>query len=113
MLVFGQPDIRQPEIDEVLATLRSTWLGTGPRTARFERAFAEYKGVPQAVALNSCTSALMLAIRASGIGPGDEVITTSLTFCATVNAVLHAGASQPPSPASPAGFGEFERNCSA
>jgi dTDP-4-amino-4,6-dideoxygalactose transaminase len=92
MLVFGQPDIQQPEIDEVIATLKSTWLGTGPRTARFERAFAAYKGVAHTVALNSCTSALMLAIRASGIGPGDEVITTPLTFCATVNSILHAGA---------------------
>ena len=70
MLVFGQPDIQQPEIDEVIATLKSTWLGTGPRTASFERAFVAYKGVAHTVALNSCTSALMLAIRASGIGPG-------------------------------------------
>jgi dTDP-4-amino-4,6-dideoxygalactose transaminase len=60
--------------------------------ARFERAFAEYKRAPFAVALNSCTAALHLSIVAAGIGPGDEVITTPMTFCATVNAIVHAGA---------------------
>ncbi|MFQ5845621.1 MAG: DegT/DnrJ/EryC1/StrS family aminotransferase, partial [Planctomycetota bacterium] len=92
MLVFGAPDLEEPEIDEVLATLRSGWIGTGPRVARFEAAFAAYQGVDDAVALSSCTSALHLSLLASGIGAGDEVITTPLTFCATLNAVLHAGA---------------------
>ena len=91
-LVFGQPSIEQPEMDEVLDCLRTAWLGTGPRTARFERSFAEYKQVAHAVALNSCTAALHLSCVASGLGPGDEVITTPLTFCATVNAIIHAGA---------------------
>lgn len=92
MLVFGQPDIREPEIEEVVATLRSKWIGTGPRTQRFEADFARYVGAPGAVAVNSCTSALMLAMQASDLGPGDEVITTALTFCATVNAIVHTGA---------------------
>ncbi len=92
MLVFGQPDIQTDEIDEVVATLRSRWIGTGPKTAQFEREFAEYVGVESAVAVSSCTSALMLALIASGVGSGDEVITTPLTFCATTNAILHAGA---------------------
>jgi dTDP-4-amino-4,6-dideoxygalactose transaminase len=93
-IVFGAPQIQQAEIDEVTATLESGWLGTGPKVARFEKEFAEYKRVApaQAAAVNSCTAALHVSMIAAGIGPGDEVITTPLTFCATVNAILHAGA---------------------
>ena len=91
-LVFGSPAVEEPEIAEVVATLRSGWVGTGPRVAQFERQFAEYKGVQHVAAVNSCTAALHLALLASGVGPGDEVITTALTFCATVNAIIHAGA---------------------
>lgn len=91
-LVFGSPAMEQAEIDEVVACLKSRWIGTGPRTAQFERDFAAYKGVPQAVALNSCTAGLHLALVALRLEPGDEVITTPLTFCATVNSILHAGA---------------------
>lgn len=93
-LVFGAPLIGEEEIDEVVATLRSGWLGTGPKVRRFEEAFARYKGVdPGCVAaVNSCTAALHVSLIASGVGPGDEVITTPLTFCATVNAIIHAGA---------------------
>lgn len=93
-LIFGAPRIEQAEIDEVTAVLASGWLGTGPRVAAFETAFARYKGRSgtQVAAVNSCTAALHLALLASGVGPGDEVITTPLTFCATVNAILHAGA---------------------
>ena len=91
-LVFGAPTVEQAEVDEVVDSLRSGWLGTGPKVHRFERDFAAYKGVPYAAALNSCTAALHLSILAAGIGPGDEVITSPLTFCATVNAVIHAGA---------------------
>ena len=91
-MVFGAPKIEQPEIDEVVASLQSGWLGTGPKVARFEQAFSAYKGAKHAAALNSCTSALHLSILAAGIGPGDEVITTPMTFCATVNAIIHAGA---------------------
>ncbi len=92
MLVFGAPSLGEAEIQEVVDSLRSGWIGTGPKVARFEADFAKYKGTANAIALNSCTAALHLSLRAAGIGAGDEVITTPLTFCATVNAILHAGA---------------------
>lgn len=91
-LVFGQPQIEQEEIDEVVDSLRNAWLGTGPKVARFEHDFSAYKGVEHVAALNSCTAALHLSLLAAGVGPGDEVITTPMTFCATVNAIIHAGA---------------------
>jgi dTDP-4-amino-4,6-dideoxygalactose transaminase len=91
-LVFGKPTIEEPEIAEVVDSLRKGWLGTGPKVAKLEREFAAYKGVPQAVAVHSCTAALHLSLLAAGLKPGDEVITTPLTFCATVNSILHAGA---------------------
>ncbi len=90
-LVFGQPQILDDEIDEVVDTMRSAWLGTGPKVARFEEALAEYKGAPHVAGVNSCTAALHLSMVASGIKPGDEVITTPMTFCATINAIIHAG----------------------
>lgn len=90
-LVFGKPDLGPEELAEVTACIESGWLGTGPRVARFEGEFAEYKNAPHAVALGSCTAALHLSIVAGNIGPGDEVITTPLTFCATANAVINAG----------------------
>lgn len=90
-LVFGAPAIEQPEIDEVVASLRSGWLGTGPKVARFEEAFRAYKGAEFATAVNSCTAALHLSMVAADLAPGDEVITTPMTFCATVNAIMHAG----------------------
>jgi len=91
-LVFGAPRIEEDEIREVIDSLRSGWLGTGPKVARFERDFADYKGTPFAIAVSSCTAALHLSMLASGVGPGDEVITTAMTFCSTVNAIIHAGA---------------------
>lgn len=91
-LVFGKPDIRQPEIDEVVASLKSGWLGTGPKVKAFERQCADYVGTTHAVATNSCTAALHLALTALGVGPGDEVILPTLTFCATANVVVHTGA---------------------
>jgi dTDP-4-amino-4,6-dideoxygalactose transaminase len=90
-LVFGSPQIEEADILEVEKVLRSRWLGTGPKVAEFERRFAAYKGQPAAVALNSCTAALHLSVLALNLEPGDEVITTALTFCATVNAIIHAG----------------------
>src|SRR5580765_6203546 len=89
---FSPPDIGGGEIAEVIATLESGWLSTGPRVHRFEEAFAAYIGAPHAVALNSCTAGLHLSLLAAGVGPGDEVITTPLTFCATANVIIHAGA---------------------
>jgi len=93
-IVFGAPEIQRSEIDEVLDCLESGWLGTGPKVARFEQDFATYKGVSadQVAALNSCTAALHASMIAAGVGSGDEVITTAMTFCATVNAIIHAGA---------------------
>lgn len=90
-LVFGSPALAEDEIQEVLACLRSGWIGTGPRVAQFEKQFARYKGVENAVAVNSCTAGLHLALMTLDLRPGDEVITTPLTFCATVNAIIHAG----------------------
>lgn len=89
---FNRPSIGDEEINEVVATLRSGWLTTGPRTAQFEKDFASYTGARHTLAVNSCTAGLHLALAALGIGPGDEVITTPLTFCATVNVILHVGA---------------------
>jgi dTDP-4-amino-4,6-dideoxygalactose transaminase len=91
-LVFGAPLVEEDEINEVVDSLRSGWLGTGPKVARFEADFGRYKGTPHTAAVNSCTAALHLSMLAAGLGPGDEVITTALTFCATVNAIIHAGA---------------------
>jgi dTDP-4-amino-4,6-dideoxygalactose transaminase len=93
-LTFGAPDVHQEEIDEVVDSMRKGWLGTGPKVARFERDFAAWRGVDPArvAAVNSCTAALHLSFIAAGLGPGDEVITSALTFCATVNAILYTGA---------------------
>jgi len=91
-LVFGAPAIEEPEIMEVVASMKSGWLGTGPKVAAFENGIKEYVKAEYAVAVNSCTAALHLSILAAGLRPGDEVITTAMTFCATVNAIIHAGA---------------------
>jgi dTDP-4-amino-4,6-dideoxygalactose transaminase len=91
-LVFGSPRLEEPEIEEVVATLRSGWLGTGPKVAQFERDFGAYKGGEYyPVAVNSCTAALHVSMVAAGLVAGDEVIVPAMTFCATVNAVIHAG----------------------
>ena len=91
-LIFGRPLLFREEIKEVLETLRSGWWGTGPKTKEFEKKFAEYAHVKYALALSSCTAATELALDVLGIGPGDEVITTPLTFVSTANVVLHRGA---------------------
>lgn len=91
-LVFGSPLIEEAEIAEVAATLRSGWIGTGPKVHRFEEMFRAYSGARHALALNSCTAALHLSMLALGIGAGDEVIVPAMTFAATANAVIHAGA---------------------
>ena len=89
---YHKPSIGREEIDEVVKTLESGWLTSGPRTAQFEQEFREYVHAPHALAVNSCTAGLHLALAALNIGPGDEVITTPLTFCATVNVIQHVGA---------------------
>lgn len=91
-LVFGKPALEKEDIQEVVDSLNSGWLGTGPKVQKFEEDFRKYKGANFAVAVNSCTAALHLSMLAAGIGHGDEVITTAMTFCATVNAIIHSGA---------------------
>ncbi len=90
-LVFGSPRIEQAEIDEVVASMETGWLGTGPKVAQFEKDFSGYLGEGHAAACNSCTAALHLSLVALGLKPDDEVITTPLTFCASINAIIHAG----------------------
>jgi len=90
-LVYGAPEIDDDEIAEVVDCLQTGWLSTGPKVTRFEKDFAAYKGTDQAAAVSSCTAALHLSLLAAGLEPGDEVITTAMTFCATVNAIIHAG----------------------
>src|SRR6266536_4066924 len=90
-LVFGAPHIGAEERAEVQACIDSSWLGTGPRVARLESEFLDYVGAPAAVAVSSCTAALHLALLALQLEPGSEVITTPMTFCATGNAIIHAG----------------------
>jgi dTDP-4-amino-4,6-dideoxygalactose transaminase len=91
-LVFGAPQIEEAEINEVVDSMRTGWLGTGPKVAQFQEQFAAYIGVEHAMALNSCTAGLHLSMVVAGLGPGDEVITTPMTFCATVNSIVHTGA---------------------
>ncbi|HEX9704681.1 MAG TPA: DegT/DnrJ/EryC1/StrS aminotransferase family protein [Gemmatimonadales bacterium] len=91
-LPFAPPLLGEEEIAEVVDTLRSNWITTGPKTKRFETDFAGYLGAPAALALNSCTAALHTALATLGIGPGDEVVTTPLTFAASVNVIEHVGA---------------------
>ncbi len=89
---FGKPFIGEEDIAEVVDTLKSGWLTTGPKTEQFEKEFAEYIGCKYAVAVSSCTAGLFLSQLAYGIGPGDKVITTPLTFVATPNSIRHTGA---------------------
>jgi dTDP-4-amino-4,6-dideoxygalactose transaminase len=91
-IVFGSPAIGEEEIAEVVESLRSGWLSTGPKVARFEEMFRQYVGSRHAIGLNSCTAGLHLLLLAAGIGPGDEVLTTPMTFAATANVIVHAGA---------------------
>ena len=90
-LIFGSPMIEDPEIEEVVSSLKSGWIGTGPKVHKFEEMFKEYKGSKYSIALNSCTASLHLSLLAIGIKPGDEVILPTMTFAATANAVIHAG----------------------
>jgi dTDP-4-amino-4,6-dideoxygalactose transaminase len=91
-LIFGAPVIGEEEVEAVSECLRTRWIGMGPLVSRFEERFAGYKNIEHAVAVNSGSAALHLALVGLGIGPGDEVIVPTMTFCATVNAVIHAGA---------------------
>lgn len=92
MIPYGRQSVDQEDIDAVVEVLRSDWLTQGPAIERFERALAEYVGVKHAVAYSSATSALHGATWAAGLGPGDTVYTTPLTFIATVNSARYVGA---------------------
>ncbi len=92
MLPFSPPLIGEEEIAEVIDTLRSDWITTGPKVKRFEEEFAESVNAPAALGLNSCTAALHVALATLGIGPGDAVITTPMTFVSSVHVIEHVGA---------------------
>lgn len=89
---FSPPDITEEEIKEVVDTLRSGWITTGPKTKLFEKQIAEFCHTSKAVCLNSATACMEMALRVLGIGPGDEVITTAYTYTATASVVCHVGA---------------------
>ncbi|HLK21561.1 MAG TPA: DegT/DnrJ/EryC1/StrS aminotransferase family protein [Bryobacteraceae bacterium] len=91
-LPYALPSIGEAEIAEVVDSLRSGWVTTGPKVKQFEREFADYTGARHAIALNSCTAALHTSLAALDVGPGDEVIVPTLTFCATANVVVQLGA---------------------
>lgn len=91
-LPFGRPDFSEAEIDAVSRVIRSGWVGMGPETIAFETELAAAAGAPHVVAVNSCTSALFLALLVQGVGPGDEVVCPSLTWCSSANAALYLGA---------------------
>jgi dTDP-4-amino-4,6-dideoxygalactose transaminase len=91
-LPFSPPMIAEGDIDEVVQTLREGWITTGPRAARFESDFARYVGAPAALALNSATSALHVALAVLGIGEGDAVVGTTLTFSSSIHVIEHQGA---------------------
>src|SRR5438477_6526486 len=91
-LSFQPPAITEEEVDAVAETLRSGWLTTGPRTAELEARMRDYLEAKHVLAVSSCTAALHLSLVALGVGPGDEVITTSITWPATANVIVHCGA---------------------
>ncbi|MFL5803602.1 MAG: DegT/DnrJ/EryC1/StrS family aminotransferase [Roseiflexaceae bacterium] len=91
-LPYARPSIGEEEIAEVVDSLRSGWVTTGPKVKRFEGDVADYIGAKHAIAVSSCTAGLHIALTALGIGPGDEVIIPTLTFCSTANVVVHLGA---------------------
>jgi dTDP-4-amino-4,6-dideoxygalactose transaminase len=91
-LPFSPPYLGEEEINEVIDTLRSDWITTGPKVKRFEQEFAQFVGAPAALALSSATDAMQIGLAVLGVGPGDEVITTPMTFCSTVHVIEHQGA---------------------
>lgn len=91
-LIFGEPAIGEAEIQSVADCLRSHWIGVGSRVESLEAEFARYKGAPFAAAVSSGTAAIQLALLALGIGPDDEIIAPTMTFCSAIHSILHAGA---------------------
>src|SRR5713101_6892044 len=92
LLPYGRQSLDDADVQAVVEVLRSDWLTTGPKIAEFEERFAEWVGARYAVSFSSGTAALHGAAYAAGLGPGDEAITTPLTFCGTANCVLYVGA---------------------
>src|SRR3989344_5223184 len=91
-LVFGSPCIGEEEIAEVVASLRSGWIGAGPKVVKFQEMMKNYVNSKHALAVNSCTAALHLGLIIADVKPGDEVITSAMTFAATANVIIHVGA---------------------
>ena len=91
-ITFGAPLLERKELKAVSDCLKSGWIGTGPKVQLFEKEFSRYKNSKYSIAVNSCTAALHLSLKALDLKPGDEVITTSLTFCSTINSIIHSGA---------------------
>jgi len=91
-LVFGSPSIGEEEISEVSQSMRSGWVGTGPKVKKFEEQFKKFKNCRHAIAVSSCTAALHLSLLVLEVKTGDEVITTPLTFASTANSIVHVGA---------------------
>jgi dTDP-4-amino-4,6-dideoxygalactose transaminase len=91
-LPYSPPDVGSEEIEAVVDALRSDWLTTGPKVRRFEEEFKDFVEAPSALAVNSCTAALHIALAALGIGPGDEVISTTMTFASSIHVIEHLGA---------------------
>jgi dTDP-4-amino-4,6-dideoxygalactose transaminase len=91
-IVFGKPEYSNQEVLDVVDSMQNGWIGTGTKVGKFEKSFAAYIGVDDCVAVNSCTAALHLSLLEAGITYGDEVITTAMTFCSTVNSIIHVGA---------------------
>ena len=90
-LAYGSPRITRREIKNVSSVLENGWIGTGPKVQEFQNKFSKYKNVKASQAVSSCTAAIHLSLLAANIKKGDEVITSSMTFCATINAIIHAG----------------------
>jgi dTDP-4-amino-4,6-dideoxygalactose transaminase len=91
-ITFGSPLITKNEIREVVHSLKTGWLGTGPKVIKFEKEFSKYKKAKYSAAVNSCTAALHLSLLTLNLKKNDEVITSALTFCSTVNSIIHSGA---------------------
>jgi len=92
IIPFSPPLIGEDEVHEVVDTLKSEWITTGPKVKRFENEFAAYVKAPTALAVSSATDAMQVSLAAYGVGPEDEVITTTLTFCSTIHVIEHVGA---------------------
>jgi len=91
-ITFGEPDVGLDELNAIKKVIQSKWIGTGPVTSKFEQKFKKYKNAKHSLAVNSCTAALHISLITMGIGKGDEVITTPMTFSSTVNSIIHSGA---------------------